>query len=118
DGQYDLGPAAHEKDSCWWLALGSSRFTTRTNCSLERSKPRLQPKSLRLCDSFRFFLLCTSSIAAGAAVFLQLVVQGLQADTQNFSRAGLIVVGGLERFTNQRPLRFADRRSNPNADRI
>src|SRR5205807_7480619 len=82
------------------------------------AQPRSQPRSLRLCDSFRFFLFCTSSIAAGAAVFLQLVVQGLQTDTQNFSRAGLIVVSGLESLNNQQPLGFADRRSNPNTNGI
>src|SRR5579862_963131 len=52
---------------------------------------------------------------AGAlrAVFLQLVVQRLQADAQNFCGASLVVVGGLQRFQNEQTLSLTDGGADP-----
>src|SRR5262245_63358831 len=47
-------------------------------------------------------------LIASASVLVELVVQGLEADAQDDSRAGLVAAGLLEGFQDQLPLRVLD----------
>ena len=51
-------------------------------------------------------------------VFLQLVVQRLEADAENLGSPSLVVVGRLKRLENQSPLGLADRRPDSEMNRI
>ncbi len=48
------------------------------------------------------------SVRLLSAVFLQLVVQGLQADSQDVGGPCLVVVGGFEGFQDEQTLGFID----------
>src|SRR5579884_3161363 len=52
------------------------------------------------------------------AVFLEFVVQGFQADGENFSRPRLVVAGGFERLQDQQPLRFFHRRAHADTNGV
>src|SRR5580700_2105455 len=51
-------------------------------------------------------------IGGGAAILLQLIMQGFQANAENLSGAGLIVAGGLQGLQNQQLLGFFHSRAH------
>src|SRR5437763_17145695 len=68
---------------------------------------------------FLFFFFTTASASRPrAAIFSQLVVQCLQADTQNFRGAGLVILGPLPCLENQQALSFTHCCSHPHTNRI
>src|ERR1700745_3444437 len=58
-----------------------------------------------LCDALVDVVGCVG----GAAILLQLVVQGFQADTEDLRGPGLVISGGLERLKDQAALCFVHR---------
>src|SRR5882672_8955786 len=58
------------------------------------------------------------SRGAGSAVFLKLIVQGLEADAKNFRGPGLVVPGGGQGLENQHLFRLADRGADAQSDAV
>src|SRR5205823_3820731 len=54
----------------------------------------------------------------GCLVLLQLIVQGLQANAEDFRRPRLVVAGGFQSLENEQPLGFADSGAHAQANGI
>src|SRR5579859_3728783 len=89
------------------MAMTSLVFSRRTSMDhvwtdLVRSSLNLRPFPEQMQRRFS-----TGRLAGHCrriAIFLQFIVQGLQADAQNFRGAGLVVVTGREGFQDQQLL--------------
>src|SRR5579863_1646925 len=66
----------------------------------------------------QFLLLARSRLRCSAAVFLQLIMQGFQADSEDFSRPCLVVAGGLQGLEDQQLFRFPNGCAHPQADAV
>src|SRR5262249_41003752 len=98
DREHDYGFAAHEK------AVLGSQFSVSSSRALTESRER------ELRNAFLF--LCRQHRIRSSAILLQLVVQRLQADSENLGGAGLVVARRLQGFQDQLLLCFLDGRAH------
>src|SRR5271166_1523032 len=93
------------------IALRCSPFTLRQNKSCTVSEKRMANSGSSAC--------CFGHFArAMSAILLQLVMQGLQADAEDFGRARLIIIGGFQRLQNEQTLGLTHRGADAEPHRV
>src|SRR3954467_3444171 len=60
--------------------------------------------------------LCGSGISLSAAILFELIMQGFQADSENFCSPGLVVACRLQCLQNEEPLSLFHGRAHAEAD--
>src|SRR6202166_4678402 len=96
------------------------RVMTSTMMVFRRSmkKKWLVPQQRAEALTTRYCFLARDWLGRGAAVFLQLIMKGFQADAQNLRGSRLVVAGRLQRLQNQHLLCFFDRGADAQANCI
>src|SRR4029077_6888704 len=82
---------------------------------------RLLPQVARSAggaDTGSLLFLSRNRIRGGGAVLLELVVQSLEADPEDFRGSGFVVAGGLKRLQDEHFFGFADGSANSEANGV
>src|SRR5215470_5928108 len=87
--------------------MARTNFVFSRNAGMSDYRKFIAFPGLMTAQSLKCLAGCFRCRVGGAAVFLELIVKGLQANAKDFRGAGLIVIGGRKCLEDQHFLGFA-----------